>query len=104
MVSLQPKKVIAICQMTAKADKKSNISTCLEMIKAAKVQNAEVSMLPSSNIMCRCVKHSAVCDHSSHERINFCEKLCCLLLEVVVAVSPTGLLRNPLPFYVFRLA
>lgn len=98
MASLQPKKVIAICQMTAKSDKKSNINTCLEMIKAAKVQNAEVSMLQSNNIICLCVQHSAVCDHSSHESINFCEKLCCLLLELVVAISPTGLLRNLLPF------
>ena len=98
MASLQPKKVIAICQMTAKSDKKSNISTCLEMIKAAKVQNAEVSMLPSNNIIYPFVKHNAVCDHSSHESINFCEKLRCLLLEAVVAMSPTGLLRNLLPF------
>jgi hypothetical protein len=98
MASLQPKKVIAICQMTAKSDKKSNISTCLEMIKAAKVQNAEVSMLPSNNIICPCVKHSAVCDHSSHESLNFCEKLFCLLFEAVVAISLTGLFRNPLPF------
>ena len=98
MVSLQPKKVIAICQMTAKSDKKNNISTCLEMIKAAKVQNAEVSVLPSNNIICPCVKHSAVCDCGSHESINFCEQLFCSLLEAVVAISPTGLLRNPLPF------
>ena len=77
MASLQPKKVIAICQMTAKSDKKSNISTCLEMIKAAKVQNAEVSMLPNN-------KHKAVCDHISHESISFSDKLCCLLLEAVL--------------------
>ena len=98
MASLQPKKVIAICQMTAKSDKKSNINTCLEMIKAAKVQNAEVSMLPSNNIICPCVKHNAVCDHSSHENISFCEQLCCVLLEAVVAILPTGLLRSTLPF------
>jgi predicted amidohydrolase len=66
--------------MTAKFDKKSNISTCLEMIKAAKVQNAQVSMLPSYNIICPCVKHNAICDHNSHESINFCEQLFCLLL------------------------
>jgi hypothetical protein len=104
MASLQPKKVIAICQMTAKADKKSNISTCLEMIKAAKVQNAEVSVLLSSNVTCSCVKLSAVCDHSSHESINFCEQLRCVLSVAVPAISPTDLLRNPLPFYVFQIA
>jgi len=101
MASLRPKKVIAICQMTAKADKKSNINTCLEMIKAAKVQNAEVSISPSNNILCLCVKHNAVCDHSSHDSINFSEQLCCVfcvLLEAVVAISPTGLLRNTLQF------
>lgn len=43
MTSLQPKKIIAICQMTAKSDKEVNIGTCSELIKIAKVQNAEVS-------------------------------------------------------------
>ena len=104
MASLHPKKVIAICQMTAKADKKSNISTCLEMIKAAKVQNAEVSVLLSSNVTCSRVKHNAVCDHSSHESINFCEQLCSVMLLAVVAISPTDLPRSPLPFYVFQIA
>jgi hypothetical protein len=66
MALLQCKKVIAICQMTAKSDKKSNISTCLEMIKVAKVQNAEVSILPSNNIMCTCVEHNAVCVEILH--------------------------------------
>jgi hypothetical protein len=47
MALLQSKKVIAICQMTAKSDKKVNIDTCSELIKSAKVQDAEVSMLQS---------------------------------------------------------
>lgn len=62
MASLQPKKVIAICQMTAKSDKESNISTCLEMIEAATEQNAEVRVLPNNNIECLFVKHNAVCE------------------------------------------
>lgn len=65
-MSLQRKKVIAICQMTAKSDKESNISTCLELIEAATEQNAEVSMLPSNNIICAFVKHNPVCENSSN--------------------------------------
>lgn len=33
--------------MTAKSDKKVNIDTCSDLIKSAKMQNAEVSMLQS---------------------------------------------------------
>jgi hypothetical protein len=47
MALLQSKKIIAVCQMTAKSDKKVNIGICSELIKTAKVQNAEVSMLQS---------------------------------------------------------
>jgi len=66
MASLQPKKVIAICQMTAKSDKESNISTCLELIEAAAEQNAKVSVLTSNNFICPFVKHISVCERSSH--------------------------------------
>ncbi|XP_021933022.1 nitrilase homolog 1 isoform X2 [Zootermopsis nevadensis] len=48
MTSLQPKKIIAICQMTAKSDKEVNIGTCSELIKTAKVQNAEMVFLPEA--------------------------------------------------------
>ncbi|GFG35911.1 hypothetical protein Cfor_05267 [Coptotermes formosanus] len=61
MASLQSKKVIAICQMTAKSDKKSNISACLEMIKAAKLQNAEMIFLPEA------------CDFIGEKRSQFVE-------------------------------
>jgi hypothetical protein len=49
MAFLQSKKTIAVCQMTAKSDKKINIDTCSELIKTAKMQNAEVSMLQNSD-------------------------------------------------------
>jgi hypothetical protein len=51
MSLLQSKKIVAVCQMTAKSDKKINIGVCSELIKAAKSQNAEVSILWNGNIM-----------------------------------------------------
>jgi hypothetical protein len=51
MSSLQSKKIVAVCQMTAKSDKKVNIGVCSELIKAAKSQNAEVSILWNDNML-----------------------------------------------------
>jgi hypothetical protein len=51
MALLQSKKIVAACQMTAKSDKKINIGVCSDLIKAAKAQNAEVSILWNGNNM-----------------------------------------------------
>ncbi|XP_069701548.1 deaminated glutathione amidase-like isoform X1 [Periplaneta americana] len=48
MASVQSKKIIAVCQMTAKDDKQSNINTCSELVKSAKALNAEMAFLPES--------------------------------------------------------
>lgn len=59
MALLQSKKIVAVCQMTAKSDKKMNIGVCSELIKAAKAQNAEMVFLPEA------------CDFIGEKRLQF---------------------------------
>lgn len=42
------KKIVAVCQMTAKNDKQSNINTCSQLIKSAKDMKAQMVFLPES--------------------------------------------------------